>query len=203
VRVRRAAGLASVAGAAALAFVAFVPAARAATGTAGTPAPRQTQGSERERYKARFVGHPAPDFTLRDLHGQDVRLSALRGKVVLVNFWYSSCGPCRLETPGLIELHRQRAKQGLEILGVNLDDILTPGTQHVPLKAFLEEFQVPYKVLLATDRVFDLYGGIPVQPISFLVDRKGTVANVFWGAYPGRVIDKEIAPYLAAPAAKP
>jgi peroxiredoxin len=208
VRVRHAAGLATAAGALALAAVFLLPAARAAvtpapTAPAGAPSAGPLPGTPRERFKARFVGHPAPDFTLRDLHGGDVRLSALRGKVVLLNFWYSSCGPCRRETPDLIALHNLRAGQGLEILAVNLDDVLTPGTQHVPLKAFLQEFQVPYKVLLANDRVFDLYGGIPVQPMSFLVDRRGTVANVFWGAYPGPVLDKAIAPYLAAPAARP
>jgi len=208
VRAWRAAGLAVAAWAVALAAVAVTPAAGSGAGTTGAPAAGappagQLPGSPREKFKARFVGRPAPDFTLRDVQGSDVRLSGLRGKVVLLNFWYSSCGPCRRETPDLIQLHHLRAKQGLEILAVNLDDVLTPGTQHVPLRAFLEEFRPPYKVLLASNEVFDLYGSIPVQPMSFLVDRQGTVANIFWGAYPGQVLDKAIAPYLATGAAKP
>jgi peroxiredoxin len=213
--------LASVSCALALASSAILPPAAGATGptdgrgaTAGAPAGAPASGPgraaagqpanpARDRYKERFIGRPAPDFTLSDLQGKEVRLSALRGKVVLLNFWYSSCGPCRREVPDLITLHRLRAKDGLEILGVNLDDILTPGTQQVPLKLFLEEYKVPYRVLLADDQVFDLYGGVPVQPISFVVDRKGTVVKVFWGAFPGKALDRAIAPYLAPSPARP
>ncbi len=159
----------------------------------------------RDAYKARFAGKPAPDFTLQDFQGHDVRLSALRGRVVLLNFWYSSCLPCRHETPDLITLHRLYGKQGLVILGMNLDDLMIPTEGHGPLGAFLKEFPVPYPVVMVDNKTYETYGGIPVQPISFLVDRNGTIVNVFWGAFPGPVFEKTIKPYLAPspPVARP
>lgn len=185
--------------AAAPASTGLAASAAAATGPATGPPPK----SARERFQARFIGGPAPDFTLRDLRGADVRLSALRGRVVLLNFWYSSCPPCRREVPDLVTLHRMHAGQGLEILGINLDDVLIPGAGHAPLKAFLDEFKVPYRVLLADNEVFAQYGDVPVQPITFLVDRQGKVRQIFWGAYPGSVIGKAIAPYLTPSAGRP
>jgi thiol-disulfide isomerase/thioredoxin len=154
----------------------------------------------RDAFKARYEGHAAADFALSDVVGHDVRLSALRGQVVLLNFWYSGCLPCRHETPDLISLHRLYHGRGLEILGMNLDDVLIPTEGHGPLGAFLKEFQVPYPVVMVDNKTFDAYGGIPVQPISFLVDRTGTIARVFWGAFPGPVFEKAIQPYLAPPA---
>jgi peroxiredoxin len=207
-RVRAAASACAAALTAALASTAFAavlaPAALATPAAAATgPTTGQPPKSAREQFQGRFIGRPAPDFTLSDLRGADLRLSALRGKVVLLNFWYSSCPPCRRETPDLVTLHRIHARQGLEILGINLDDILIPGAGHAPLKAFVDEFKVPYRVLLADNEVFELYGGAPVQPITFLVDRQGKVAKIFWGAYPGSVLEKAIAPYLAPPAGRP
>jgi len=195
----RRATLASVVLAAGLTAAALATSAAAAT----APAAGQPPKSLREQFQARFLNRPAPDFTLSDLHGADVRLSMLRGKVVLLNFWYSGCVPCRRETPDLVTLHRLHAQQGLEILGINLDDLLIPEAGHAPLKAFLAEFEVPYRMLLADNAVYDLYGGVPVQPITFLVDRTGKVAKIFWGAFPGSVMEKAIVPYLSPPAARP
>jgi cytochrome c biogenesis protein CcmG/thiol:disulfide interchange protein DsbE len=168
-------------------------------GGAGLWGATQEDASPRQRYAQRYVGHPAPDFSLSDLKGNTVRLSQARGKVVLLNFWYSACPPCRRETPDLITLHRLYAKSGLEILGVNLDDILIPEAGHDSLGRFLKEFQPPYPVLLGDNTVFENYGEVPVQPISFLIDRQGNVAHVFWGAYPGTVFEKTLRPYLEAP----
>jgi thiol-disulfide isomerase/thioredoxin len=178
------------------ALVAQGLASRPATAGAGPDAPVNPR---RDAYKARFAGQPAPDFKLQDIQGHAVRLSALRGRVVLLNFWFSGCLPCRHETPDLITLHRLYARQGLEILAMNLDDIMIPAEGHGPLAAFLKEFPVPYPVVMVDNKTYDAYGGIPVQPISFLVDRNGTIAHVFWGAFPGPVFEKTIKPYLAPP----
>ncbi|HYV84636.1 MAG TPA: TlpA disulfide reductase family protein [Patescibacteria group bacterium] len=150
----------------------------------------------RDAYKTRYAGKTAPDFALSDTQGHDVRLSSLRGHVVLLNFWYSGCPPCRKETPDLVTLHRLYGREGLTILGMNLDDVLIPAEGHAPLAAFLKEFQVPYPVLMVDNKTFDAYGGIPVQPISFLIDRTGTIVHIFWGAFPGPVFEKTIKPYL-------
>lgn len=185
---------------AAIATQALAP--RSASAGAGPDTPVNPR---RDAYKARFAGKPAADFTLSDTQGHDVRLSTLRGRVVLLNFWYSGCLPCRHETPDLITLHRLYGKQGLEILGMNLDDVMIPAEGHGPLAAFLKEFPVTYPVVMVDNKTYEAYGGIPVQPISFLVDRNGTIVHVFWGAFPGPVFEKTIKPYLAPPppAARP
>jgi thiol-disulfide isomerase/thioredoxin len=148
--------------------------------------------SPRDRYQRRFTGKPAPDFSLSDLHGNTVTLSHERGKVVLLNFWYSSCVPCRRETPDLSELHKAYSGNGFKVLGVNMDDLLIPDAGHASLKVFLQEFKPPYQILLGSDDVMEAYGGLPVQPISFLIDREGKVTKVFWGAYPGAAFEKAI-----------
>jgi len=194
------AGLMTAALLAALATQGLTP--RSATAGAGPDAPVNPR---RDAFKARFVGQPAPEFALQDIQGHAVRLSALRGRVVLLNFWFSGCLPCRHETPDLITLYRLYARQGLEILAMNLDDIMIPAEGHGPLGAFLKEFPVPYPVVMVDNKTYEAYGDIPVQPISFLVDRNGTIVHVFWGALPGPVFEKTIKPYLAPPppAARP
>jgi len=175
-----------------LAGAAFVP-ARPSRAAAAAPGPgAAAPASPRERYQKRFTGKPAPDFSLYDLAGNTVTLSSERGHVVLLNFWYSACVPCRRETPDLATLHKTYAPNGFKVLGVNLDDLLIPDTGGASLKVFLQEFKPPYPILLGSNDVMEAYGGVPVQPISFLIDRKGTVSKVFWGAYPGAVFEKEI-----------
>jgi peroxiredoxin len=169
--------------------------AAASAGTA--PGPGAAGTSPRERYQKRFTGKPAPDFSLYDLGGKTVSLSAERGNVVLLNFWYSSCVPCRRETPDLATLFRTYSPHGFMILGVNLDDLLIPDAGGASLKVFLQEFQPPYPILLGSNEVMEAYGGVPVQPISFLIDRRGTVSKVFWGAYPGAVFEQAIRAQLA------
>ena len=166
------------------------PVARAAG--SGSAASQGMPASPRERYLRRFTGKPAPDFTLSDIHGNDVTLSHERGKVVLLNFWYSSCVPCRKETPDLSTLHKAYVGHGFKVLGINLDDLLIPDAGHASLKVFLQEFKPPYAILLGSSDVLEAYGGVPVQPISFLIGRDGKVAKVFWGAYPGAVFEKAI-----------
>lgn len=190
----------------ALAAGLIIPAAaRAAT----APAPARAEPTPgphahlREGFIRGFTGKPAPAFALNDLHGRTVRLSAYRGQVVLLNFWYSTCYPCRKETPDLIALHNVYKDKGLAILGINLDGILIPESGTAQLQIFLKDFPIPYPILVADKKVFEAYGGLPVQPISFLVDRSGAIARVFWGAYPAAVYDRSIRPLLAAPSGGP
>lgn len=152
-----------------------------------------------KQFQARFVGKPAPAFALKDMNGRTVRLADEHGKVLLLNFWYSSCPPCRKETPELATLHRLYQARGFEVLGINLDRILIPQSTGAELQRFVKEFSLPYPVLVADPKVFEAYGSVPVQPISFLVDRGGMVARLFWGAFPGAYLERAIAPYLRDP----
>ncbi|HET8946644.1 MAG TPA: TlpA disulfide reductase family protein [Candidatus Polarisedimenticolia bacterium] len=178
-----------------LAGAALVPARpsrAAAAGVAPGPGAAAPGASPRERYQKRFTGKPAPDFSLYDLAGNTVTLAQERGHVVLLNFWYSSCVPCRRETPDLATLHKTYSLHGFKVLGINLDDLLIPDAGGASLKVFLQEFKPPYPILLGSNDVMEAYGGVPVQPISFLIDRRGMVAKVFWGAYPGAVFEQAI-----------
>ncbi len=167
---------------------------------AATPGPH---AGLRRPYIDQFTGRPAPLFTLRDLKGGTVRLASYRGRVVILNFWYSTCIPCRKETPDLISLHQAYKDQGLAILGINLDAVMIPQAGGRELEKFLKAFPIPYPILIADQAVVDQYGGLPVQPISFLVDRGGLVERVFWGAFDGSVYERAVVPLLARPSERP
>jgi thiol-disulfide isomerase/thioredoxin len=96
-----------------------------------------------DRAPPRPVIFPAPDFTLPTLSGETVRLSDLRGKVVLVNFWATWCVPCRTEMPTLEELYQYYKERGLEVVAVNLDALSTAGVE-----AFVKEVAVTFRIVL-------------------------------------------------------
>ena len=135
-----------------------------------------------------LLGKPAPGFTLEDLNGQKVSLSSYKGKAVLINFWATWCGPCKLETPWLVELRNQYASQGFEVLGVDAeDDDATPADKDnwakdkAAVQKFVRDEHMPYPVLLGGDTLSKPYGGFDAMPTSFYVDRKGTVMAVRMG----------------------
>ncbi len=114
---------------------------------------------------------PAPDFTLQDANGNSVKLSDYRGKVVLLNFWATWCGPCTVEIPWFVEFEQQYKSKGLEVIGVSMDEEGWPA-----IKPFVAEHKMNYRVLLGTDSVSDLYGGIDSLPTTFIIDRNGKFA---------------------------
>lgn len=116
------------------------------------------------------TGKPAPDFTLQTLDGKDVTLSSLRGKAVLLNFWATWCGPCKIEMPWFVELQKEYGPQGLQIVGVAMDDSSTQDIQ-----TFVKEMGVNYPVLLGKESVGQAYGGVDVLPTTFFIDRNGDI----------------------------
>jgi len=114
---------------------------------------------------------PAADFTLRDANGAAVKLSDYRGKVVLLNFWATWCGPCTLEIPWFIEFEQQYKTQGFAVVGVSMDE---DGWNAI--KPYVAAHKMNYRVLLGDDSVSQLYGGVDSLPTTFLIDRKGRVA---------------------------
>lgn len=117
----------------------------------------------------------APDFALRDVNGKLVKLSGLRGKVVLLDFWATDCGGCREEIPWFIELQREYRDRGLVVLGVSLDD---SGWKVV--KPFVEEKQMNYPVMLATDDVTNRYH-IESMPTTLVIGKSGCIAATHVG----------------------
>src|ERR1700751_6274906 len=117
-------------------------------------------------------GTPAPDFTLETLDGKTVSLSSLRGKAVLVNFWATWCGPCKIETPLLVELQNQYGAQGLQIVGVAMDD---SGKDEIA--RFAKDMGMNYPVVLGKEAVGQAYGGVDALPESFFVGRDGKIVD--------------------------
>lgn len=115
---------------------------------------------------------PAPDFTLESLDGRNLRLSDLRGKAVLLNFWATWCAPCKIEMPWFVELQRQYASQGLQIVGVAMDD-----SGKDDIAKFAKDMGVNYPVLLGKEAVGDAYGGVPALPESFFIGRDGKIVD--------------------------
>jgi thiol-disulfide isomerase/thioredoxin len=118
-------------------------------------------------------GSVAPDFSLKSLpDGKEIRLSSLRGKAVLVNFWATWCEPCKIEMPSLVDLQKKYGPQGLQIVGVAMDD-----ADDKEISTFAHKMGVNYIVLRGTEKVGDLYGGVDRLPITYYLDRSGKVVD--------------------------
>jgi thiol-disulfide isomerase/thioredoxin len=125
---------------------------------------------------------PAPAFALEDMNGKKVSLASYKGKAVMLNFWATWCGPCKIETPWIIQLRNKYAAQGFEVLGIDSEaDDLKPDDKtgwakdKAAVNKFVAEMKVPYPVLMNGDSISEPYGGLADLPTSFYVDRKGTV----------------------------
>lgn len=131
------------------------------------------------------------DFTIKDLEGRDVALSAYKGKVVLLNFWATWCGPCKAEIPGFVEL-QEKYKDDLVIVGFSVDDTADKA------KVFAAEYKMNYPILLGEGRedVQDAYGPIWGIPASFLISKDGRVCRKHLGIAPKSVFEKEIVALL-------
>ena len=113
------------------------------------------------------------DFTLTDMHGKAVKLSDYKGKVILLDFWATWCGPCRIEIPHFVELQKQYGPQGLVVLGFSVDDTVDR------LKPFASEFNMNYPVLVGLGRedVQDAFGPIWGMPTTLLISRDGRICR--------------------------
>lgn len=135
-----------------------------------------------------MIGKPAPAFSLEDLSGKKVSLADYRGKAVLVNFWATWCGPCKIETPWLVELRNQYAPKGFEILGISAEgDDLAPSDKEgwakdkAAIGKFVQEEHMPYPVLIDGDSLSQPYGGLDAMPTSFFLDRNGKIVAATMG----------------------
>jgi cytochrome c biogenesis protein CcmG/thiol:disulfide interchange protein DsbE len=148
----------------------------AAQVSARSAAPAQ-QGKSRSRVRqvAPAVAEPAPDFALKDIAGNEVKLSDFKGKVVVINFWATWCGPCRFETPWLVELREQYKKQGFEIIGVSVDSLDEYDPAEV--SAFIKEHEVKYPIVMATKEMVNAFGPVTGLPTTIVIDRQGKIRH--------------------------
>ena len=118
----------------------------------------------------------APDFSLESLDGKNIRLSDLRGKAVLLNFWATWCSPCKIEMPWFVELQNQYGAQGLQIVGVAMDD-----ASKEDIAKFAKDMGVNYPILIGKESVGDQYGGVPALPETFFIGRDGKMVDKIIG----------------------
>ncbi|HUO26274.1 MAG TPA: TlpA disulfide reductase family protein [Candidatus Aquilonibacter sp.] len=137
----------------------------------------------------------APDFTLQSLDGRSMKLSDFRGKTVLLNFWATWCGPCKIEMPWFVELQKQYGSQGLQIVGVAMDD-----ASKEDIAKFAKDMGVNYPILIGKESVGDEYGGVPALPESFFIDRDGKVVDKIIGLEGKAEIESTIKKTLESPA---
>lgn len=137
----------------------------------------------------------APAYTLVTLDGDTVRSADLAGRVVVVNFWATWCGPCRLEMPSLQKLHAKRSTDDVVVLGLAAD----VGNE-ATLRSFLEERGITYPVGRATAEQRRAFGGIPGIPTTFIVDRRGTIRHKVVGYFAPPALNAAVSRLVAEPA---
>lgn len=135
---------------------------------------------------------PAPDFMLKDANGKDVKLSSLKGKVVLLNFWATWCGPCKVEIPWFIDFQKMYENRGFTVVGVSMDE---DGWKVV--KPYIETRGMNYPVLLGNEQVAKEYEGLDALPTTLILDRHGKIDARHMGLVAKSVYDKEIQQLLA------
>ncbi len=133
------------------------------------------------------VGYPAPDFTLKDLDGNTVRLSDLRGKVIFINFWATWCPPCRAEMPEIEAVHQEYKDKGVVVLGV---DISEPEST---VRQYIQEGGFSWTIVLDKTGEVSRDYQITAIPTSFFLDREGIIRVVNIGAMTKRAMEAKLA----------
>jgi peroxiredoxin len=141
-----------------------------------------------------WTGKAAPAFSLNTLDGRSVKLSDFRGKVVLLNFWATWCAPCRVEMPWLVDFYSRYQAQGLEIVGVSVDDARDK------VGTFIRAKNINYTIVLKDEAVADAYGGLRFLPQSFFIGRDGKIIKQTYGVRGKDEFEKDIREALATPA---
>ncbi len=156
-----------------------------------------TAFSQDDLPRIRFVRNPdpAPAFQLKDLEGKDLKLEDYRGKVILLNFWATWCGPCRAEIPSLIELQR-RYKDRLQVIGLAIDE---------DDESFVRKFAVSeginYPVAMGSVDVRVAYGGVTALPTVFVINPAGAIVQKHVGLFNPRLYETEVRALLDLPVA--
>lgn len=126
------------------------------------------------------------DLTVKDMHGAAVRLADYKGKVIVLNFWATWCGPCQTEIPALVQTYAEYKDKGVVVLGISIDD--TAET----LRAYAPQKNMTYPVLLMQDDIDQAYGPIVGVPITFVIGRDGTISRKHFGPVTKEQVEQDI-----------
>lgn len=155
-----------------------------------TPAASSASDSQAPGAAAPLAGHFAPEATLTDLSGNQIALSSLRGKVVVLNFWYIACEPCRLEMPALERYYRAHKGEGFVVVGANIAD------NAQATRSFVAAIGISYPIVRDLDqRAYTKYQ-VGKTPSSFFVDRDGVIRQIVVGPLDLAALDQTVQPLL-------
>ena len=150
------------------------------------------------RHSPAAGGHPgaidsaAPQFSLQDIDGKPLSLASYQGKVVLLNFWATWCTPCRGEIPQFVEFQNTLGPQGLQLIGISMDD------DAKPVHEFYQQFKMNYPVAIGSANLAESYGGVLGLPVTFLIGRDGRIAAKYIGATDLAALQQRIQALLQA-----
>ncbi|MGA8162865.1 MAG: TlpA disulfide reductase family protein [Acidobacteriaceae bacterium] len=175
----------------------LVPADGSSSDSAGGGEAMTESADEAEADSTGLNGKMAPNFTLADVNGKKVSLDSFRGHPLVVDFWATWCGPCKVEIPWFEKLHDQYASQGLEILGVSADDLDKDDpaklfTEKRDIADFAQKMHMNYPVLIDADSIANSYGGLDALPTTFFIDKNGKIVASTVGLAPRDVIEADI-----------
>lgn len=133
-----------------------------------------------------LIGKPAPEFVRTDLHGRRIDLNRFRGKVVLLNFWATWCGPCQVELPAFVQWQRDLAPRGFAVIGISMDD------DAPPVRRLAAKLSLNYPVAMGDAKLGERYGGVLGLPLTYLIDRHGIVRARFQGDADVKAIEAQL-----------
>lgn len=135
----------------------------------------------------------APNFTWNDSTGTQVGFDNFHGKVTLVNFWATWCGPCKKELPDLVDLSKELSSKGFRVIGISTDR----GSNVIDdVRSFVHEHGIPYQVLISNEQLEQAFGNVNMLPTSFIVDANGKIRESFVGMRTKEGLRQALQPYL-------
>jgi len=150
--------------------------------------------SDDVRVKSEKERKATPDFALKDVTGATVKLSDYKGKVVLLNFWATWCGPCKIEIPWFMDFQKTYKDREFAVIGVSMDE---DGWDAV--KPYIEQHKLNYRVVVGNNEVSQLFGSIDSLPTTLVIDREGRIASMHLGLVSKKTYAQEIEQLLGTP----